>query len=103
MSDKTFKRSARRILERLGQPCVLTKHNNGGSFDGYLVHISRDVEVVSPGNSETTELRNEAEMLVEDVGDLKKRDVIDTGAEQWTVAKKIANDGYTIRVIVSEE
>ena len=47
-------------------------------------------------------MRNEAEMLVEQVGDLKKRDVIETSTEQWTVAKKIANDGYTIRVIVSD-
>lgn len=103
MSDKTFKRSAKRILARLGEPCTLTQYNGGAVIEDCLVHISRDVEVVSPGNSETTELRNEAEMLVEQVGDLKKRDVIDTVTEQWTVAKKIANDGYTIRVIVSEE
>ena len=102
MSDKTFKRSAKRILARLGEACTVTQHSGGAVIEQCLVHISRDVEVVSPGHSETTELRNEAEMLVEQVGDLKKHDVIETGTEQWTVAKKIANDGYTIRVIVSD-
>lgn len=103
MSDRTFKRSARRLLERLGEPCTLTRYSGGAVVSDLLVHISRDVEAVSPGEGETTERRTEAEMLVEDVGDLKKRDVIALGdSTEWAVAGKVANDGYTVRVVVSE-
>jgi hypothetical protein len=41
-------------------------------------------------------------MLVDDVGDLKKRDLIHTETTVWRVESKVANDGYTVRVVVSE-
>lgn len=102
MSEKTFKRSARRLLDRLGVPCTLTRYAGGEVIEGLRVHLSRDVELTAAGDTETGEVRTEAEMLTEDVGTLKKRDVIEVGLEQWRVESKISNDGYTIRVVVSE-
>src|SRR5690554_6464315 len=103
MSEKTFKRSARRLLDRLGVPCTLKPYSGAADITDCKVHISRDIEVVSPGQSERSERRSEAEMLVEDVGNLKKRDLITVGADVWRVESKVANDGYTVRVVVSEQ
>lgn len=102
MSERTFKRSARRLLESQGVPCTLTRASGGATITDLFVHLSRDVEFVSVGDTDTSETRNEAEMLTEDVGTLKKRDVIAIGAESWRVERKLANDGYTVRVVVSE-
>src|SRR5690554_5986873 len=96
MSEKTFKRSARRLLDRLGVPCTLTRYAGGEVIEDLRVHLSRDVELTAAGDTET------GEVLTEDVGTLKKRDVIEVGLEQWRVESKISNDGYTIRVVVSE-
>jgi hypothetical protein len=102
MSEKTFKRAARRLMQSMGVVGDLYR-SDGTTVANVLLHISRDVTVVSPGQSETSELRNEAEMLVEDVCNLRKRDQIVYGQEVWQVESKVANDGYTIRVVVSEQ
>ena len=102
MSERTFKRSARRLIETQGVPCTLTRHEGGEVVSDIYVHLSRDVEFVSAGETQTSGVRTEAEMLTEDVGALKKRDVIEVGVEQWRVEGKLANDGYTVRVVVIE-
>jgi len=102
MSERTFKRSARRLLESQGVPCTLTRDSDGSQVTDVYVHLSRDVEFVSAGETQTSETRNEAEMLTEDVVTLKKKDVIEIGSESWRVERKLANDGYTVRVVVSE-
>lgn len=100
--DKTMRRAARRNLVRCGEPCDLERHDPDELLENVLVHIMRDVERTTPGNTETLERRTEAEMLVEDVGDLRKRDQIHTESTIWHVDAGIANDGYTVRVVVSE-
>lgn len=102
MSERTFKRSARRLLESQGVPCTLNRSVDNSQVTDVYVHLSRDVEFVSVGETQTSETRNEAEMLTEDVGTLKKKDLIEIGSESWRVERKLANDGYTIRVVVSE-
>lgn len=102
MSDRYFKKSARRILQSMGVIGDLHRYS-GGNVANVLVHISRDVQAVSAGETETMELRDEAELLTEEVGTLKKRDEIHIGAQIWRVESKIANDGYTIQVVVSEQ
>lgn len=101
--DKTMKRAARRNLIRCGEPCDLEKYGVTEIIENVLVHIMRDVERVSAGDTDTLERRTEAEMLVADVGDLKKRDLIHTEMTTWRVEAGIANDGYTVRVVVSED
>ena len=101
--DKTMKRAARRNLVRCGEPCDLEKPGVSELIENVLVHIMRDVELVSAGDTDVAERRTEAEMLVADVGDLKKRDLIHTELTTWKVEAGIANDGYTVRVVVSEE
>ncbi|WP_339799661.1 hypothetical protein [uncultured Marinobacter sp.] len=102
MSDRHFKKSARRILQSMGTLGNLHRYS-GGSVADVLIHISRDVQIVTAGETETAETRDEAELLTEEVGALKKRDEIHVGAQIWRVESKIANDGYTIRVVVSEQ
>lgn len=103
MSERTFKRSARRLLESQGVPCTLTRYNGGEVVADLHVHLSRDVEFTTAGETQTPERRTEVEMLTEDVGTLKKRDVIDVGAQSWVVEEKLSNDGYTVRAVVIEE
>lgn len=103
MSERTFKRSARRLLESQGLPCTLTRYSDGAVLADLHVHLSRDVEFTTAGETQTPERRTEAEMLTEDVGNLKKRDVIEVGAERWVVEEKLSNDGYTVRAVVIEE
>ncbi|WP_027853848.1 hypothetical protein [Marinobacterium litorale] len=100
--DKTFKRHARRLLVKTGEPCDFERYHPQETITSVLVRIDRDVEVVSAGETETTEYRNEAEMLVDDVGDLKKRDRIHTETSEWYVESKISNDGYTVKAVVTE-
>lgn len=102
MSDRHFKKSARRILKSMGVMGDLYRQD-GSTVANVLVHISRDVQVASAGETETMELRDEAELLTEEVGTLKKRDQIHIGPAIWQVESKIANDGYTIQVVVSEQ
>jgi hypothetical protein len=102
MSDRQFKKSARRILKSMGVLADLYRYD-GTTVAGVLVHISRDVQATSAGETDTMELRDEAELLTEEVGTLKKRDEIHIGPQIWRVESKIANDGYTIQVVVSEQ
>lgn len=102
MSDRQFKKSARRILKSMGVTGDLYRRD-GSTVADVLVHISRDVQATSAGETETLELRDEAELLTEDVCSLKKRDQIHIGSTVWQVESKIANDGYTIQVVVSEQ
>tara|TARA_R110001592_G_scaffold330758_3_gene613059 strand:- start:2278 stop:2586 length:309 start_codon:yes stop_codon:yes gene_type:complete len=102
MSDRHFKKSARRILKSMGVLSDLYRYD-GSNVADVLVHISRDVQASSAGETETIELRDEAELLTEEVGNLKKRDQIHIGPTIWQVESKIANDGYTIQVVVSEQ
>jgi hypothetical protein len=101
--EKTMKRAARRNLVRCGEPCDLEKYGVTELIENVLVHIMRDIQLVSAGDTDTAERRTEAEMLVDDVGDLKKRDLIHTETTVWRVESKVANDGYTVRVVVSED
>lgn len=102
MSKKTFQRASRRLLASMGEQSDLEKHSSGDVIEGCWVHISRDIEFQSSGQTETTERRTEAEMLVEEVGDLRKRDRIHTEDSTWLVESKISNDGFTVKVVVSE-
>lgn len=102
MSKSIFQKASRRLLISLGEPSDLQRHETGEVVSECWVHVSRDIEFQSAGQTETAERRNEAEMLVAEVGDLKKRDRIFTEDAHWLVESKISNDGFTVKVVVSE-
>ena len=97
---RAFRTAVTQLMDALGEPCTLER-NNGEVVDGLKVSISRDLEFQGQ-QSETSERAHQAEMDAASVGQLKRKDRIITATQAWQVERPVANDGYTIKVIVSE-
>ena len=100
-ATRALHRGARRTLAAHGERVTLVL-KAGGNLPDLLAHITRDVEFTE-GETQTSELRNEVEMLVAEVNELKRGDKIltETGAS-WKVEQPLANDGFTAKAVIME-
>lgn len=99
--DRALHRGARRVIKAAGEQVMLIR-KTGEKVSGVWAHISRDIEYTE-GETQTSNYRDEVEMLVAEVCNLVKGDVLltETG-DTWTIEKRLSNDGYTVSAVVMD-
>lgn len=99
--DRALKRCAKRTVSAAGEEVTLIRRD-GTNLACVWAHIIRDIELTE-GETRTGEFRNEVEMLVAEVCELKRGDKILTeDGEIWKIEERLANDGYTCRAVIME-
>lgn len=99
--DNALSRAIRRSLIGFGESVTISTKAGDRLMD-ITVHIETDVEFTD-GETQTLDKRHELEVMLADVGELKRGDEVHTTKQKvWRIERTIENNGSTQKCQIME-